>query len=214
MNSTSAGDKGRTGIRNTPPTPLGVKGGCISPSDRFTVQGHGIETIKKLCRDLSPSQRKEVRDYITYLDKEEKQNLLASSRTGQSLSRDEEMLADSLEQSLAEALGTPRQAHNRPAAILGSLRDCYAIVEAFVQATGLSRSKSYERKALYNMLAGMLVDYSRQLATKIGAPLSFKFVLQNSAKMPALFDLAYPGYAASGLAGIVADRLLQHQPKE
>lgn len=188
--------------------------GCIPSCTLLPVQRNDVEKIKELCRALDVRQRKEVRDYIAYLDKEQKQILLTSTRTGQSLSRDEEMLADSLEQLLAEALGTPRQARHRPAAILASLRDCYATVEAFVQAAGLSRNKSYDRKALYNLLAGMLVDYSRQLAAKIGAPLSFKFVLQNTDKIPALFDRAYPGYAASGLAGIVVDQLLQNQPKE
>lgn len=124
------------------------------------------------------------------------------------------MWADSLEQLLGQALGSPPAPRMRPPTILGSLRDSYKAVELFVQAAGLFRTASYDRKATYNLLAGLVVEYAKQLAAKIGAPLSFKFVLQNVEKLPALFDRAYPGYVASGLASIVINQLLKSQTKE
>ena len=205
------------GKERNPPTPLGVKGGFPS-HPVYTSQENYVEKVKELCRGLDVRQRKEVRDYISYLDREHNQASLLSVRTSQSLTRDEEMWADSLEQSLAFELGTPHRTAQvrlyRAPATLSSLKDSYAIVHAFVQGTGMVKSMSYHRKALYEMLAGLVVTYSKQLAAKIGAPLSFRFVLQNVDKLPALFDRAYPGYAQAGLACIVVQQLLKPQPKE
>lgn len=204
-------NKGRDGME--PTHPFRGRGGVPS-RPLLPVRGNDVEVVKGLCRALDVRQRKEVRDYIAYLDKEQKQNLLTSTRTGQSLERDEEMWADSLEQLLGEALGTPPSARHRSAAILGSLRDSFAVVQAFVQAAGLMQQVSYNRKVIYNLLAGFVVEYSKQLAAKIGAPLSFKFVLQNVERLPALFDRAYPGYVQAGLACIVADQIINSQPKK
>jgi len=204
-------NKGRDGME--PTHPFRGRGGVPSRTI-LPVRGNDVEVVKGLCRTLDVRQRKEVRDYIAYLDKEQGQANLLSARAGQALERDEEMWADSLEQTLGEALGSPPSARKRSPAILGSLRASYAVVGAFVQALGIVQPVSYNRKVLYNLLAGFVVEYAKQLAAKIGAPLTFKFVLQNVEKLPALFDRAYPGYAQAGLACIVVEHLINPKPKE
>lgn len=209
VNSKNVGEnQGRDGMEPTP-HPFRGKGGVVPSRPLLPVQDNYVEKVKELCRGMDVRQRKEVRDYISYLDKEQRQAKITDSRNGQALERDEGMWSDSVEAILAEALGSSTNFRNKSPAILGSLRDSYSIVHEFVQVSALDAAMSYNRKVIYNLLAGLLVEYCKQLAAKIAAPLSLKFVLGQSEKIPALFDRAYPGYVQAGLAGIVLKQIIQ-----
>lgn len=173
-----------------------------------------VENVKQLCRALDVRQRKEVRDYIALLDKEQKQAVTSSTRASQVLTRDEEMWFASLQHHLAEITGSPTVERKLQAATLGSIQEGFACVHAFVQATGMGKSASYDRKALYNLLAGFVVEHAQHLAARISIPLTLKFVLQNVENVPALFDRAYPGYVRAGLACMVLDKVINPPPLE
>jgi hypothetical protein len=60
-----------------------------------------------------------------------------------------------------------------------------------------------ERQQAYNLVAELLVQYAKVAARRSGAPMSPKLVANCSQNVAGVFDSAFPGYAASGLARMV-----------
>ena len=207
-NSQTSGKQKGGRVRGTP-TPIGVKGGCPSPPIiPRTISA--VDKIKDGIKKLSKQERKEVRDYLSLLDK----NALADKKIDQTATRDEDMWADQLYQCVQNALGSDRVSANRSSAALLLLRKSYCVVERFLHDAKIYSDKSYERNAIYLLLANLLVKYSRSLAGKVGLPVSIKFTVQQIEKIPALFDLAYPGYLESGLASMVIYQFINPPAKE
>lgn len=76
-------------------------------------------------------------------------------------------------------------------------------VEEFMRTSGLSKCTAIQRSGMYKLLAQLLVKHAQGIAEHVGQPLSLKFVLSCSSAVPGLFDNAYPGYLASGMASVV-----------
>lgn len=201
--------------RRTPPTPtptisrLGRGGG----SPGLDTSRAEIERVKESLKQLSASELKEVRDYASLLA----QNSASDSRSGlkpsQILSREENIWLSRLHFHLSRATGI---SSSPPIVAPGrdrSLGASFEFVEAFLKQAGIWQKETYSRVAVYDLLADLLVRHARQLAHKVQAPLGMKFVLQNTNKLPELFDLAYPGYLPAGLARMVISKHLQ-SPKE
>lgn len=166
------------------------------------------EETHRLIRKLSTLERKEAKDLISLLDREAKLVTRSGLKPSQIMARDESMWVSSLLEALTLATIGSRL-HSRPSdRVLATLQDSFAPVALFVKSSGLHRTKSYERKAVYDMLAEMVVSYSCTMANHVGVPLGPRFILQNIDKIPGLFDRAYPGYAEAGLAGMVLDQRL------
>lgn len=64
-----------------------------------------------------------------------------------------------------------------------------------------------ERLLAYRLLAGLLVDYADDLSRRTGAPLSLRLVTSCADKLAGVFDQAFPGYVAAGLAPVVARQM-------
>lgn len=80
-------------------------------------------------------------------------------------------------------------------------------VEAFMSASGLQELKVTERQQVYSLLARLLVDHALEVSRRSGAPLSPKLVGSCASNIASVFDQSFPGYAAAGLAHVVARQL-------
>jgi len=170
-----------------------------------------VDEMKLLAQKLSTLGRKEIKDYLSLLDRESKLAHRSGVKPSQVMARDEAMWVTSLLETLAVAT-TGSRSHSRPSdSVLTQLQDSYAPVALFMKSAGLYRDKSYERKAVYEFLANLLVSYASTLAHKVGVPLGPRFVLQNLDKLPGIFDASFPGYCEAGLAWMVVGKLLQQK---
>ena len=81
---------------------------------------------------------------------------------------------------------------------------CWRPIEAFMRSSGLLDLDVVERQAVYNLLAELVVDAAGFSAKRSGAPLSLKLAAQHSGQVNGIFERAFPGYLAAGLAPVVA----------
>ncbi|MGL4650229.1 MAG: hypothetical protein ACRC1H_12545 [Caldilineaceae bacterium] len=123
--------------------------------------------------------------------------------------RDIEMWATAVHEALQDALGGALGAQVGVLAVkkVVGAASAWAPVEEFMRRSKLQESQSRERLSLYRLLADLMVNYARKIARHTGAPLSLKLVANCSPHLAGLFDAAFPGYLASGLAHVVAARL-------
>lgn len=116
-----------------------------------------------------------------------------------SANRDVEMWLKAVTTELTSVLSSQQYTGNMKAQnVVG-----WSYVEEFMHASGLSRCSVVQRSGVYKLLAGLLVKHARGIAEHVGQPLSLKFTMSCSNAVPGLFDAAYPGYLASGMASAV-----------
>ena len=129
--------------------------------------------------------------------------------SGQGSGRDLEMWAQAVYEALGDAVGVEVGAGQGPALIKRTLAvpAAWAPVTTFMASSKLSTLMVVERQAIYVMLAKMVVQNARYIARKSGAPLAARLVGSCAANVASLFDNAFPGYVASGLALMVAKQL-------
>ena len=84
----------------------------------------------------------------------------------------------------------------------------WSAVRDFMVASKLLSLSVTERQSIYQLLAKLVVQSARFIARRSGAPLSAKLVASCSVNVASLFDNAFPGYVASGLALMVAQQLI------
>lgn len=115
---------------------------------------------------------------------------------------------------MVEAIGAGVGAAHGPLVLKRHLAAAsnWAKVCDFMRASGLDKLEVTQRQSVYSMLAELVVARAVSVARAVRAPLTPKFVADRAADIAAIFDLAYPGYLASGLAPMVAARLTQHRP--
>jgi hypothetical protein len=80
-------------------------------------------------------------------------------------------------------------------------------VEEFMQAAQLDGRTSVERRAMYAMLAELVLDEALHETNRRGwHRLALKTVVDCAKSIATIFDYAFPGYLRSGLAFMVADQ--------
>lgn len=82
-------------------------------------------------------------------------------------------------------------------------------IEAFMRTSGLIDLVVVERQAVYNLLARLIVDAAGYSARRSGAPLSLKLTASHTGQVNGIFERAFPGYLAAGLAYVVAKQSLR-----
>jgi hypothetical protein len=123
--------------------------------------------------------------------------------------RDLDMWAVGVETALQAAIGSRDGAGVGliPLKRMLGLRQNWAPVESFMKRHGWSELVVVQRSAAYALLADLLVQHVKGIARHIHVPMTAKFVANNAQNIAAIFDQAFPGYAASGLAHIVLPRM-------
>jgi hypothetical protein len=74
--------------------------------------------------------------------------------------------------------------------------------------SGLDKLKVVERQSVYMMLARLVIDKAKYVASSSNATLGPRLVGTCAANIAGVFDAAFPGYLASGLAHLVAKQLV------
>jgi hypothetical protein len=161
-----------------------------------------VDEVMGLLDQLSPEARK------TILAKLSLANITKSPQIGQE--RDLDMWAHAVYESLGDALGGAGAGLVGPAMIKRILAapGSWKAVTEFMRVSRMDQVKVTERQAIYRMLADLVVGNARYISGRSGVPLSPKLVSTCSVNIAGIFDQAFPGYLASGLAFIVAKRLL------
>jgi hypothetical protein len=141
----------------------------------------------------------------------EKKTLLAhlalkDQDRGTEVSRDQDMWAQAVYEALARAIGHEGGAGQGPALIKRTLSvsSVWSPIAKFLMASHLADLNVTERQSVLILIARLVTEHAQYVARKSGAPLSAKLVGSCSAHVASIFDNAFPGYLASGLAPIVA----------
>lgn len=150
------------------------------------------------------------------LTKADRKNLLTRLALDQQTSpagadRDMEMWVQAVHASLTASVGAGDGGVGGiiPLKRLLSTTSNWEFVDGFMQRTRFATLTVTQRQAAYNMLARLLVEHSHETAKAVHAPLTPKFVANRLPFLASIFDAAFPGYLAAGLAHLVASRFTQ-----
>lgn len=160
-----------------------------------------VQQALLLAEQLSDKQRKALLDQLAL----KQQTAVLASRD-----RDLDMWVIAVTAALVSALGDEDGGGPGPVLIK---RVCGAFsvwspVRAFCERLGLLDLKVVERQAAFAFLVQLLVERARAVSHYSGAPLGPKLVANCSADLAGIFERAFPGYLASGLAGVVVRRMI------
>lgn len=150
--------------------------------------------MKELVGSLGVEQRKELLAYLALEQQATKQP-----------SRDLEMWSVAVVEALDKAIGPSIGALVIRKQLSAST--AWNPVAQFMEASRLQDLTVVERQGIYTLLAKLLVKHAREVAQRSGAPLSGKLVASCAGNLPGVFDGAFPGYLAAGLAPMVARSL-------
>lgn len=122
--------------------------------------------------------------------------------------RDLDLWSSAVHEALVRALGPSDGAAYGPQVIrrLVAAPVAWGPVEDFAGLLGVADMTPAERMAVFRLLASLVVRRARQVADRAEIPLSAKLAAQMASQVAAIFDSAFPGYVASGLARVVARR--------
>lgn len=160
------------------------------------------------------SSLEQVLELVEKLSKQDKQELLArlaletklgnkAKAAKHSGDRDEDTWFEEVVCALTSHLGGVKATIPSPQMLKRLQTDSWEHVSRFMEGSSLSKLTVVARRAVYRLLAGLVVDHASHVAKKSGAPLSAKLVLNCSGNVAGLFDNAFPGYLAAGMAPAV-----------
>lgn len=187
-----------------PPSIEGVyKGGIPRAADKKEKEGSDLASILELADKLNPTEKKTLLARLA----------LNAQDQGKQADRDQEMWAQAVYDELGRALGYGAGAGLAPAMVKRSLSvpTVWAPVMAFMSSSKLLDLNVTERQSVYGLLAKLITKHASYVANKSGAPLSAKLVGSCSANLASVFDNAFPGYLAAGLAPMVARQLVRQK---
>lgn len=192
--------KSGTGVGGIYPPNGGVIYPTPQPGTEQANKEARVTVILGLAEELSPAQRKELLAKLA----------LDESHAQIEKVRDVEMWSQAVTEALQTTGGPAGISGAGPAVIkrtVGSYA-AWAPVANFMETSKLGNLTVTERQSVYMLLASMVVENARRIAYRSGIPLSAKLVGNCSGNISGLFDNAFPGYLESGLAMIVARRLV------
>lgn len=148
------------------------------------------------------------------LSKQERQDLLdrlALENVRPTASRDLDMWSLAVARALEGAIGASGgEAYGQMLCKrqLG-LSSTWKPIDAFMHSSGLAALPVVERQAVYNLLADLMVEAAGTIARRAGVSLSLKLTAQQTGQVGGIFERAFPGYIAAGLAPVVARQSLR-----
>lgn len=183
------------GIYKTPRLPT-VPGG----EKQETRTNPGLDSVLASALAMSPGERKQLLARLSLAQNAERAE-----------GRDLEMWVAGVSRALAAAQGHgagDSHAVMLVRRVLGPSQAWEPVAE-FLARSGFDKLEVTSRQSVLYMLASLLVKYAAGVARNVGAPLTPKFVAGCSQHVAAVFDNAFPGYLAAGLAPLVARRLVE-----
>lgn len=176
--------------------PHAAAGGGADPGAHVREAADGVEGVVAAWRLLSSPDRRRALALMSL-------ELQQGSGGGD---RDSELWSGAVHEVLVAALGASDGAAHGPQVVRRLLASpgAWAPVREFLDnAIGTALTPA-ERLAFMRVLARLLVARCRRLAAHADIPLSPKLVAQNTHLLAGIFDNAFPGYLAGGLARTVA----------
>lgn len=167
-----------------------------------------------LLNKLNTIETTEISGFLAKLNKEQKQDLLdrlALENVKGADNRDLDMWSVGVARALADAIGvSDREAYGQMLCKrqLG-LSSTWRPIEEFMRSSGLADLVVVERQAVYNLLAQLVVEAAGFTARRSGTPLSLKLTAQHTPSVAGIFERAFPGYVAAGLAQVVVRQSLR-----
>jgi hypothetical protein len=188
--------------QTTPPSSPSIEGG-----------GEGV-ILGQAKKEKKTSNVESLLGQASTLSLEERKLLLARLSLGihhgnASDPRDLDMWVVAVYDGLVSALGARDGVGVGPAAIKRALGApaVWGPVSEFMASAKFNQIKVVERQAVYVLLAKLVIAQAKYVAGKTMAPLSARLVGNVATNVAGIFDQAFPGYLASGMAGIIVRRL-------
>lgn len=159
-----------------------------------------IQQAKDLVGLLDPAQKKRLLDELAL------EQLSTSATKTPDQARNLDMWATAVYEAFSAALGGSTATGIGPVLVRRTMaqQSVWAPVESFLEVSRLGELSVQERLGIFRMLAQMLVSHSRKVARYGKVPVSIKLVGNNTGNLAGLFEDAFPGYLAAGMARIVA----------
>lgn len=186
-------------------TPFGVPSSPhVSPGEcRKEKKESNVASLLEQANSLTAAQRQELLDNLALNNQ-----LTHKAATN----RDLDMWAEAVAIALDEVVGSNT---GEGGGSYGSLlvkrslgsSACWRPIEAFMEKSKLRSLMVNERQAIYLLLARLLVEHCKERCRYVGAPLSLKFVSQQTSSVAGVFEQSFPGYLAAGLAPMVAKQM-------
>jgi len=181
-----------------------LKGGINKPPvlpGRSAERKMGVDDLLAAADLLEPAERKQLLDRLS----------LARSAAPDAALRDVEMWSVAVYEALGAANGSGSGAAQGPMIIKRSVAapGAWAPVAEFMDTSGFKDLKVAERQAAYRFLAQLLVDHVVSIARAKGLPVGAKLVSSCAGQISEVFERAFPGYIASGLAKVVVRQMMR-----
>lgn len=178
------------------------KGGKQPPPapDEKTKKENRVDELLASAAGMTSAERKELLARLS---------LAEQGRGGQE--REPELWSRAVYEALVDASGTSGEGVPGPVVIrrLVATPSAYAPVAAFMSSSGLGEKlDAQEHYAFFRVLACLLVEDAERVCSWSGAPMGAKAVAQRQPHVRGIFDKAFPSYVRSGLALVVARRLI------
>lgn len=157
----------------------------------------GIEGLMEQAEKLSKPQRKEFLARLA---------LLAKMTTRAVVSRDLEMWSAEVQRELSAQLGFDGGETYGLMLVRKAMGEdtSWRPVEEFMEQAQLADRTSAERRAVYRLLAELVVRTAKRQARRNNVDLSLIVVARCAGHIASIFDEQFPGYVAAGLAPVVA----------
>lgn len=167
--------------------------GKVTANRNKTEHINPVETLKVWLLKLSETEQQELLDFLLL----HRQQRKFTSPQERKLN----MFTDSLSTELGKALGQSNRMFPLP--MLSEAKKKFKEVEALMIDLGMQDLKIPDTKAMYGIVARVLVQHALMVSNKIKIPVSMKLVLQTTTPLHALIDTVFPGYIQSGLMLVV-----------
>lgn len=179
-------------------TPSIEGGGGEGPGSATKFEKTVVEQLLEAADKLPPAARKQLLDHLAL-----------KSTTEQHDPRDVDMWSGAVYEALQRALGASGGSLGGPMTVKRAVgaTSSFGFIRDFVADAGLADAAVMEKQAFYKLLARLLVNHAADVARHVGAPLSVKFVANNSVNVAAVFERSFPGYLRSGLARVMLGAL-------
>jgi hypothetical protein len=148
-----------------------------------------VSELKKCVGALNETSQQELLDFLLL----QKMNRKQTSDQDRKLA----MLMDSLTVELGKLLGNSNRVFPLPQ--LPDVRKMFKQVEALMLDLKMSECDVRDTKAMYNVVARVLVQHASVVSNKAKIPVTMKLVLQTNTTLHALLDNSFPGYLQAGL---------------
>ena len=215
-NTIKVRDRISASLPNTLPSvaPLRSRGGADAPAGTCADAREGATRAHEQRRTQAAkiTNFEVALDHVSKLDRKQAKQMLAQLSLRMETSdkavqnRDLEAWCASVHAELSKELGTDRAYGLMQVRKALSEPEHWEPVEAFMEAANFDQYTSAQRRAMYMLLAEMVLDRAYEDTKRFGGTVTLLAIGRCTVDLVRIFDDAFPGYLRSGLAFMVAEQ--------